>query len=342
MKVRDILTLCLLVLFLPFVFIKAQSTNPDANRALNVGDISSVISLVATPETPGPNENVSIFIDGSGIDLDLATITWKINGQVVQSGQGVKSFNFITGGLGTETVVSATIDSGEDTYTRNATFTSNDIDILWQGKSYTPPFYKGKSLWPYQGNITLLAIPHVHNSSGQEISPNNLIYIWKQNSTVLGDVSGFGKNSLTFSDSILSLNQVIKVDVLTNKDTIVASKVINLNPLPPKILVYENNPLYGIIFNHESTGAISLQSKEISFIATPLFFSTANRNDPNIQYEWRVNNKKVSQSNGQITFRIPENVSGESGVGSSIKNIDKITQTSQKTFQVHFDNQISL
>ena len=36
---------------------------------------------------------------------------------------------------------------------------AQSVDLLWQGETYVPPFYKGKSLWSDQSRITLFAIP---------------------------------------------------------------------------------------------------------------------------------------------------------------------------------------
>jgi len=90
---------------------------------------------------------------------------------------------------------------------------AQEVDILWQGETYTPPFYKGRALWSSQSRITFLAIPH-----GAGIgNPANLTYRWTQNGTVLGNINGIGKNTLSFTDSVLSKPQTIKIDVLSGQ-----------------------------------------------------------------------------------------------------------------------------
>src|SRR3990167_10337236 len=77
---------------------------------------------------------------------------------------------------------------------------AEEVDLLWQGNSYVPPFYEGRTLWSSQSRITFLAIPH-----GAGIgNPANLTYKWTKNGTVLGNINGVGKNTLSFIDSILS------------------------------------------------------------------------------------------------------------------------------------------
>src|SRR3990167_742525 len=86
---------------------------------------------------------------------------------------------------------------------------AQSVDILWQGDTYTPPFYKGKSLWSNQSRITFVAIPQGLGN------PASLNYKWTKNGTVLGNINGIGKNTLSFTDSILSRPQTIRVDILS-------------------------------------------------------------------------------------------------------------------------------
>src|SRR3989344_1173365 len=52
---------------------------------------------------------------------------------------------------------------------------AQSVDLLWQGETYTPPFYKGKSLWSNQSRITFFAMT---NGLG---NPANLSYKWTKN-----------------------------------------------------------------------------------------------------------------------------------------------------------------
>src|SRR3990167_8183019 len=105
---------------------------------------------------------------------------------------------------------------------------AQEVDILWQGKTYTPPFYKGKTLWSSQSKIALLAIPHISGAG----NPVNLTYKWIKNGTVLGNINGVGKNTLAFTDSILSKPQTIKVEILSEQKTVLASASIFVTPTP--------------------------------------------------------------------------------------------------------------
>lgn len=208
---------------------------------------------------------------------------------------------------------------------------AQSVDILWQGDTYTPPFYKGRALWSTQSRITFLAIP---NGVG---NPTNLIYRWTKNGTVLGNINGLGRNTLAFTDSILSKPQTIEVEVLSNQNTLLASASIIVTPISPVLAVYKNNPLYGFMFHREESGIQKLLEREVTYTAFPLFFSTSNRINTALDYEWRTNVGKAEKQNS-VTYRTPDNTTGSSEIRVNVLNKEKITQTANKSFLVQFEN----
>ena len=206
---------------------------------------------------------------------------------------------------------------------------AQSVDILWQGETYTPPFYKGKTLWSNQSSINFVAIPQGLGS------PANLDYKWTKNGTVLGNASGVGRNYLPFIDPILSRTQTIKVDIVSNEKGLLASASVSVTPIPPTLVVYENNPLYGLMFHRETTGVHELQGREITFTAFPFFFSILDRRDNTVGYEWQTNVEGVETRNS-VTYRTPDNVSGSSPVSVRASNKDKIMQSANQSFLIQF------
>ena len=210
----------------------------------------------------------------------------------------------------------------------NSTY-AQEVDLLWQGETYTPPFYQGRTLWSNQSRITFLAIPQGLGN------PNNLNYKWTKNGIVLGNINGIGRNSFFFYDSILSKPQSVMVEILSEQGAVLASASNIVTPTLPELVVYENNPLYGFMFHREINGEYQFQDKETTFTAFPLFFSTLNRLDPMIDYQWQTNNTGVETKNS-VTYRTPENTSGSSEIRVRVSNRDKITQDASKRFLVKF------
>ena len=211
---------------------------------------------------------------------------------------------------------------------------AQEVDILWQGETYTPPFYKGRALWSSQSRITFLAIPH-----GAGIgNPANLTYRWTQNGTVLGNINGIGKNTLSFTDSVLSKPQTIKIDVLSGQDTVLASASVIVTPIFPMLAIYENNPLYGFMFHRETSGVHELQDKEVTFTAFPLFFSALNRNDNRTSYAWLTNIGGEAETKNSVTYRAPDDTAGSSQVEVRASSKDKILQSANKSFLIQFED----
>ncbi|MFZ2484531.1 MAG: hypothetical protein WAX80_01125 [Minisyncoccia bacterium] len=206
---------------------------------------------------------------------------------------------------------------------------AQSVDLLWQGDSYTPPFYQGRTLWSKQSRIILIAIPQGLGN------PANLYYKWIRTGTVLGNTNGVGKNSISFSDSILSRPQTIKVEILSINEDVLASASVRINPTSPTMMVYEDNPLYGYMFHRETVGTHQMQDKEATFTAFPLFFSIFDRTDNTLEYQWRTNAGGVETGNS-VTYRAPDDATGSSEVKVSLSNTDKITQSANKSFLIEF------
>lgn len=211
---------------------------------------------------------------------------------------------------------------------------AQSVDLLWQGDAYTPPFYQGHTQWSKQSKITLLAIP---NSLG---NPSALSYRWVRNGTVLGSLSGIGKNTFTYTDTIISRSQNFRVEITAVDDyesPILAQAFLTLTPSNPTLVVYENNPLYGFMFHREVSGTYPLNESEVTFAAFPLFFSVANRADGNLTYKWQTNTGETESKNA-VTYRAPEGSVGTSAVYVDVANQNKIMQAAKNNFLVQFGN----
>jgi hypothetical protein len=314
-----------LILFSPNSALFAQTTeNPE-------DIISSGINIYFEPLIPGPNEEVIASLDSASTDLDVSTITWSVNGSRVASGRGVKTINFNTGGVGSITTVSVTVVSPDGTYNKSRTIEGASVDVLVQGGTYIPPFYKGRSLWTFQSRYTIVAIPHV---SGKNIS--DLTFRWSKDGENLGASSGNGKNSLILFDTILGLPQTVTVDVMSNRDTVLASRTLTLTPRETELHVYENNPIYGYRFDSEALGTFTLKDKEVTFAAFPFYYATMKRGNSDIIYNWLTNNGDA-QIGSEVTYRAPAGGAGSSYVSASAKSLTQILQTGGKDFLVQFN-----
>jgi hypothetical protein len=212
-----------------------------------------------------------------------------------------------------------------------STALSQEVDILWQGSGYAPPFYKGRTLWGNQTGLILYAVPHVSGHANRQA----LNYKWTRNGTVAGAYSGPGKNSFYVADSILGNTQAIRLEVLAPNGAILVTRYFDMSPIKPKIFVYENNPLYGVLFHREVGEAYTMREREITFSAFPMFFTRNSRTSGIVNFSWRTNQGELSTRNSS-TYRAPEGASGSSRVTVKAENPDRIIQSSSKSFLVRF------
>jgi hypothetical protein len=210
----------------------------------------------------------------------------------------------------------------------SATASAQSVELLWQGDGYVPPFYKGRSAWSQQTTLTLLAVPQGLGN------PASLNYRWSQNGTVLGSLSGVGKNTLSIRDTILSKSQRIGVEIVGSNSDTLASSVVVLTPREPALLAYENHPLYGILFNNEVSGTYIMKGSEITLTGFPLFFSVKSIADQNLTYKWQTSGSADNQNS--VTYRVPEGTSGSSLINASIAHKSNVLQVAQKKFLIQF------
>ncbi len=334
MKFRTFSTFLLLASSLLFPTFSHAQLSPE--QALE--QLTQTVSIKMSPQYPGPNSNVNISIESFSTDLDTSKITWSVGEVVKKSGLGVKDFSLQTGPSGKSITVNISIEPQIGTsFIKTVTIQPGEVDLLWQGKSYTPPFFKGRALWSNQGQIILFAVPHTSSPDGTPLKSSELIYRWSKDGTVISNSSGTGKNSIILTDSVLSLPQTITVEVLSDANTIVGSKSIRLASIAPSVLIYEDSPLYGPLFNREVGDKFILSSQEVSFSAFPLFFSTLSKSESNISYSWGTNSAS-EQPGSRITFRAPETGSGSSNISLKIDNVSKLLQSTQRSFLVQFGN----
>jgi hypothetical protein len=306
-----------------------SSQGEDLVRQVKEGSIT----LSITPSIPGPNESVEASLFSSSIDLNVSVITWKVNGSKTSSGRGVTKIEFVTGGIGSKINISATIDSPDGVFTKSLSLDLGSVDLLWQGEGYVPPFYKGRTLWGRETRITFSAVPHI-----PKVSLNNLIYRWSLDGDIVGNSSGVGKNSFTIYDSVLGLTRTVTVDVMTSNDTVAATASMEIGATSPSLLVYEDSPLYGYVFEREVGNSLQMRGKELTLAAFPMFFNTPKRLNSNIIYTWNTNNGS-GKIGSEITYRAPD-TGGKSQVSVDAQGVKGYLQSADKDFLVQFGDEI--
>jgi hypothetical protein len=287
-----------------------------------------VVSEVS-PEIPKPGDEVTITTELYGdIDLNTTLITWKVNGVVELKGVGKKEFIFIMGNTGKVTTVEFEADpKNAPLITKTFTFAPVDVDILWQANTYTPPFYKGKALFTPEANVTFIALPNII-IGGKRVDPSDVVYKWKVDRTVDGANSGFGRNSYDYTGSIILRPVLIQAEVYAaTNDSFKGINGFQLSHVFPQALVYEDNPLYGILFNKALRNQYTIKDDEVELSVIPYFFSTEGKNSA-VTYKWNLNSATLPIPTFQSSaiFRRQDDKKGSANIALIIGNPSKILQ----------------
>ncbi|MBA3733103.1 hypothetical protein H0W91_01870 [Patescibacteria group bacterium] len=302
--------------------------------------LGSDIEVTISPENPGPNQSVYASVVSYSTNINTANITWKINGKTSLKGIGEKTFQFVTGDLNKLTTLEIDVITNEgDKIVKIISFKPVAVDLTWQTTGLTPPFFKGRTLFSHENKITFIAVPHMIGTNGREVSPNNLVYKWKLNGSVMDSDSGYGKSTYNMTGSIISRPLQVEVEVTSANTAGVGYAETVVNPIDPTVVLYRKSPLYGIEFQKALIGTVSMNdSKEASIIGMPYFFGVSSPYSPQLSYKWSINGISIDNDTTQTTrvFRQIEGTNGTSNISLSIENSYKILQVSRSEFDLTF------
>ena len=108
-----------------------------------------------------------------------------------------------------------------------------------------------------------------------------------------------------------------------------------IQPIPSAVLLYEEAPLAGVLFNRALAGVVPFTKDEMAVRAFTLFASTGD----SLSYEWKLNGEifdTESASPLSATFR----KSGAGGIAHTVtfsfKNPAKFLEHAARSFQLSF------
>lgn len=313
--------------------------SPFMLYAQGIPGISEPVTFVVSPEFPKPNQTVSLSAQSFSTDLNKATFKWTVNGKVFAQGAGLKEITIPSGKAGALTTVSVSVVTADiGTVTNSVSIRPAEVTLVWEADTYTPAFYKGKALEAYGGFFKVTAIPEFFDTKGKRIDPKTLIYTWKKNGNIQGDVSGYGKDSFVDSQSsYLRGGDDVSVTVTSPKQSFSGTQSISISPVIPSVVFYENSPLYGTVYEKNLNGAFRLSNEEITLRAELYNFSKPLAGL--VTLDWNINGQKVPQfsNNNQITLRKDSALAGQSTLGVTAQHQKRPLQGAQNGITINFD-----
>jgi hypothetical protein len=314
-----------------FPVISLAQLNIDMPYAL-----SNELVVEIIPTYPKPYENVFLSLSMYTEDLNSATITWHKDGKSVLSGKGEARYSFKAGAAGEETSIEIVVKLlNGNSFSKSFRLNPASVDLVWEADTYVPPFYKGKALHSRQGALKIVAMPEFVKNRAR-VSPSNLVYQWSNGLEGYQGQSGYGKSTLVINGSILGKTERVEVTVTDPTDGITTVGYLDIPPIDPEIVFYENNPYYGYLFNSAIASIFNLDGDEVQIFAAPYFFS---KESGSLKYNWRLNGQSIPSLIDSRTaiFRKPEGESGQSNIFLSAENSSRILQQADKSLTINFE-----
>lgn len=279
-------------------------------------------NFLVNPTAPGPFESVTVTAETFSFDINRANTTWRVDGEVVRNGRGIKSVEFITPAVGESVRVSFNATGGGETISQSITITPSVVDLIVEPQTYTPQLYKGRALPTHEAPIRVVALPFTNG-----YNPESLVYTWRINGQIQGSKSGVGRSVLETVAGPITQRKTIQVDV-TSTDGVIASRgVVGIKTQQPEVLLYALNPLIGLTTSTILKNTSELQEEEITISAEPFYVPGLFRDALNLTYNWKLNGKTVQTPNldlGTITVRQAGAGRGKAQVSVSIEHPQEV------------------
>ncbi len=312
--------------------LSAFSTNAQISMPIDGVNIQTNIDY------PKPGQKVEVSLESFNVDLNSSSIVWIVGGKIQTQGVGLTKTTITTPSIGSKLEVRADVKMANGREVKKIiTIQSSSVDMIWEAGGYAPPFYKGKVPFSYQNTLKVIAIPHLSDNSKNEIDPKNLVYSWKLGGKYIDGLEGkgYGMQSIVIPADDLPRNLDITVDVTNKEQTLHTASAMTINPDKPSIAFYEEDSLYGTMFNKLLAGNVALNNTEMKVLAVPFGFNILNKD---ISYIWSINNmeQKDLLENRSITIRTKGDRDGNSNINLQIINQDDILQGADAGFTVYF------
>lgn len=318
----------------------APAAEVKAPSSLPLG-VEEQASVTMTPSVPKAGDRVTIRVDSYSDDLNKAAIIWTQDGVTVAEGFGLVEYSFTAPASGRSTVITfraAKVKGG--VLSRTFTVAPADVDILYEAETYTPPFYRGKARFTNSSAIRLVAVPDFV-SAGAQVSPESLVYTWREEGRVVQAASGYGRNIYRTTGDLVTSGINVEVEVSDPNSDLKATARAGTSYVEPSLVLYRKDPLLGIVYEHAWSGKTTpLEGTEVTLAATPYSMDATGPNDGRLSYEWFVNDVPSGQVGSSAVFR--KQGGGIAAVSVALKHLGNFAQFAEAEGEINLGDASSL
>ncbi|MFA6797184.1 MAG: hypothetical protein WCR40_00510 [Candidatus Paceibacterota bacterium] len=329
-----------LSIFILFFAILLGARVSFSQEMTSYGSQQNPILINSSISNPRAGDIIKLTVSSYSINLDSSKITWYVDKEIKKDETGAKELTINTQNTSESITIKVTVITPDGLKSEaTKTLSLAGVDLIVEATSYVSPMYRGKASFTNQGIAKVVAIPDI-KINGKKILPRNLVFRWKKDNIALSGSSGIGKDSLMITGSVPIKDINVSVEIMDSSGKTLASRSINISPKDPKIIFYEDSPLYGVLFNKAINGTFNMGDREeLKIVAKPFFFNIDSDSGSDSKYKWSVNNKSVStkgKTNQILLRQTNKEVSGTTSIELEINNLKRIFQFTNNSFNITF------
>ena len=245
-----------------------------------------------TPEFPDPGVDISASLISYNTDLNLASITWTLDGKVLARGTAIKEVKFKAAAHGSKNTLRAVATSPEGAvFESTLIIQPQSVDIIIEGSTQAPYWYRG-ALLPSVGNqVTVVAIPNFITGKTRPSSAS-LIYEWRTDGRLRQDLSGRGRDSISIASPAAGTSPIdIEGKVSSTDKTLVKNAKSEIRGYAPEVYFYERGA-EGLNLSSAIRTKLVRAGDVFAVEAIPFFMNYSSRAD--VGYNWKLNNQNTN------------------------------------------------
>jgi len=238
-----------------------------------------------------PHSSLEARVKSTTLDLARAEIVWYLNDEPVGEQSDIVQ-QFEIGELGRPYVIRVNVVIDGEEFVQERQIMASEVDLLWEGTSYVPNFYRGRALAAPETTVRAEALARLINAEGNLIEPRNIVYVWRKNGALLERESGRGKKTITLKAPLLFSTDTLTVEARSLDDALYATADADITSTDPFVLLYPEHPLFGLLSHQAIIQRASFPDSEMTFSAVP-FFTPDSEYDPLLSFTWIINDTRI-------------------------------------------------
>jgi hypothetical protein len=274
-------------------------------HAQSIFDVDFTIEV--RPERPNVGEEVLLQLDTETLDAATVRITWKINGEIVKQEYSADKMSYIAGDVGSVARVSVIVEDGAGhAVTVEKMIRVGAVAMVWEGVTYTPPFYKGRALRSRGADVVVKTVPLLKRDSGVLYDKNELVYEWYIDGSRSVVHKGKGLHTILLQNEKPYADLKVFVEIMDSNGESVGGGEVVIPSTVPELLLYEDSPYVGVHYDRAIGDTIAVFDGDVRAVAEPYYMSASSRIDPILQYTWTVDGTEYDHP-GTLSFGPQEN-----------------------------------